>query len=244
MTSRRFVIGIFVAATLAVPALAHAFEGVLHMTATIEGMGTIPSTIHVRENGDTRVDTTMPMVNMQMSIIHRRANKGMVVQLMHAQKQYMEMPVADGPTDQSVESLDSFEVKKLGKEKIAGHNTEHVQLTDKKSGATIDMWLSKEVRVADTLGMMSQGQGMEGAMVQALKKKGVEGWPLKVVAKQQGMTMTVETTKIEKKKLPADLFEVPKGYTKASMPAMPPGMPELTPEQLEMIQKMQQQQGR
>jgi hypothetical protein len=213
------------------PCTASAFEGVLHVKATISQMGTIESKVHLRENGDMRADTTMPMVNMAVSMI-RKKGATTAVQLMHAQKEYMEMPAPPEGAPGAGPNVDDFELKKIGKEVVNGYASEHVQLVAKKGTGTIDMWVSKDLGIGDASQAMSQDAGMGAQLVAALKKKGVDGYPMKIAMKQGGQEMVVETVKVEKRKLPADLFEIPKTYKKTEAPMMPgmPGMPPSGPQ--------------
>jgi hypothetical protein len=229
---------IALAAVLLVAPAAQAFEGVLHVKTNVQPMGALTSTIYVRENGDMRMDNEMPAMGMAMSVL-RRHDKKAVVQLMHAQKQYMEMPDAPPAKGGSGHTLDDFDVKRLGKEKLIGLEAEHVKLIPKKGGPDMELWITKDLALGDTMKLMAQDPSFDASLFASMKKAGLDGYPIKIMMKQDGHTMTVETTKIEKKKLAADLFDVPKGYAKTTMPAMP----QMGPEQMEMIRKMAEQQG-
>ena len=95
---------------------------------------------------------------------------------------------------------------------------------------------------------MRRGNQSDEGMMKALKDAGVDGFVVKMITREKGNpapVSTMELTKVEKKSLPASLFEIPAGYTKqegmmgAASVMAPPGagdemrkaMENMTPEQ-------------
>ncbi len=97
----------------------------------------------------------------------------------------------------------------------------------------------------------------EGGWWQALKKEGVAGIPLKVVAKNSKgeSTMTWEATSVKAQSVPDSAFKVPSGYSESKggmggtmSPEQQKQMREqmmqrLSPEQREKMEEMMKQRG-
>ncbi len=205
---------------LLVSALAAPFEGVLHVEATIEQVGTVPSTISVRP-GDSRVDTQTQ--DLDVSILRRHGKP--TVRLSHGDKTWVEAlpvpartddPAAAPPPTKPAELLVPLElvVKKLGPETVNGVATEHVQVRETPSNGLTELWLAKDIHVDEGLTLVVPDKAAQLSGV--LAGKGITGWPMKVVTSEAGHTVTVQTTQVDRRRLPADTFEVPKNYTKNS----------------------------
>ena len=163
----------------------------------------------------------------------------------------------------------------LGQENILGYKTQHVLVKEQGSGdgtgMTLEVWTAKDLLDYETFSKMQvrRGKGAsEEAMIKALKDADVDGLPLKSLATTpEGMKVTMEVVKVDKKSLPAATFEIPDGYTKSegslmdmmggmsspeagqarkkmgdAQKQMEDAMKNMTPEQREMIQKMMKQQ--
>ncbi len=113
---------------------------------------------------------------------------------------------------------ETFDVQKLGKATVAGLPCQSVRISSKSRKTTIDACVSKEFVSGDWLRAMQGDQG--GEWLGALKKAGVEGYPLRLAMTtkgQPGGRTTMEITKLERKAVPASMFEVPAGYVRTSM---------------------------
>lgn len=212
-------------ATLAAPA---PFEGVLHMQMTIEGQAPIPSDVSLRENGDSRTDSTMPTTGQPMSVVQlHKGKKTTVVTLFHRDKRYIETDASDVKPPQ-VDAFSKATITRVGIENIAAQPCEHTQIV-LPAGSTIDVWTTDALHI-DVEKVRTANQGMAGGMMSALAAQGIKGLPLKIRAIIQGRAMTVETTSVEPKKLDAALFVVPKDYAKTTPAQMvPPAASQATP---------------
>ncbi len=153
----------------------------------------------------------------------------------------------------------AWTVKKLGKETVNGYSCEHVLLTragDAKS--EMEWWTSKDIsglNYESMRGLMRRGSQNDEGMMKALRDAGADGFVVKMVTREKGSptpVATMELTKVEKKSLPASMFEIPAGYTKqegmmgaAGVMASPEqpeqmrkAMENLTPEQRKQIEEM------
>ena len=80
---------------------------------------------------------------------------------------------------------------------------------------------------------MNRGDRASGSWIHSLKTAGIEGFPVRWSTRNKGSrdaTMTMEMTRVEKKSLPASLFELPAGYKQSET-----AMGGLTPEQQKQI---------
>lgn len=207
------------AATPAKPA--QPFEGVLHVEATIEQVGTVASRVLVRSNGDSRVDSVAAGVDSQVSMLRRHDRPDEVIQLLHAQKQWVELSaeavgaaLPEGPP----EIPKTIDVKRIGREKVAGVMTEHLQLREQPNGAVVDVWLTSTIIVQGAFALIAPEIGNDQRFGDALTRRGFGGYPMKAVSNEAGHTITVTTVKVEPRKLSDDDFEIPKSYGKTVPP--------------------------
>ncbi len=195
------------------------FEGVLHVEATIEQVGAVKSHVLVRKNGDSRVNTAGGGVEVSMLRWHDQPTR--VVQLLHAEKQWVELSaeavgasLPEGPP----ELPKPIDVKRIGRERVSGVMTEHVQLREMPSGAVIDVWLTPEIVVAGAFTLIAPEIGNDQRFGDALVRRGFGGYPMKAVSNEAGHVITVTTAKVERKKVADEDFEIPKSYIKAAPP--------------------------
>lgn len=236
----RVVSLVWVCMLLARAALAQ-FEGVIEtkitslsssgqseMTATatnfIKGTSTLIETI-----------TNAGGVTVKQAMLMRGQEPNKVYMLDRENKTYTEMDVSGmmESARQQQEENEVYEVKKIGNEKIQGYNCVHVQVKMKKSNVTMDMWTTKEVALDwGTYSRMQQNNPAlrDNNFLAALRKENADGTALKAVIEgpgDRGTKTVMEVTKIEKKSLPASLFEIPKDYKKSAGMFGIPGMQDL-----------------
>jgi hypothetical protein len=124
---------------------------------------------------------------------------------------------------------ESYTVEKLGKETVAGLSCQNALLTSSR-GNTIEVCVSRELAVSsDWLAAMNRREGGGASWIQALRDNGLEGFPIRLVMGGRNgaeTTMTMELTRVERRSLPAELFEVPAGYKQTDF-----AMGGLSPEQ-------------
>lgn len=195
------------------------FEGVLHVEATIEQVGTVASRVLVRKNGDSRVDSAGSDMQVSMLRWHDQAER--VVQLLHDKKEWVELSataVGASSPEGPPEPPKTIDVRALGKEKISGITTEHVQLREVPKGAVIDVWLTRDLVVDGAFTLIAPEIGNDQRFGDALVRRGFGGYPMKAVSNEAGHVITVTTVKVEKKKVADDEFEIPKSYAKTEPP--------------------------
>jgi len=251
----------------AVPALA--FEGVIETKMSMSSAKMAQSggpqsvsgtgTISVKGlNSRMEQQMTLPGVTgpMKQVIIHRADEPNTTYMIHEANKTYQK--ITSDKSDHDDSEASKWTVKKLGKETVAGRSTEHVQVTNTDRGDVMEVWIDKNlVSAGDLEKAFSQAGRGGGGWWQALKKEGVAGIPLKVVAnssKGEG-GVTWEATSVKAQSVPDSAFKVPAGYTESKSGlggSMTPDqqkqmrdqmMQRLTPEQRKQMEEMMKQHG-
>jgi hypothetical protein len=108
----------------------------------------------------------------------------------------------------------TWTVKKLGADKIAGVSCQKALLTS-SNGSEIEVCMAKDLAVSsEWFATMTRRQRETNAWIQALKDAGLEGFPVRYVLKRGGKEalVTMELTSLDKKPLSASLFDVPPDY--------------------------------
>jgi hypothetical protein len=251
-------------ALAAAPAFAQ-FEGEITMKMTMrEGSGTGKNYIS-KAGVRSELDIQGSKMPMKMTTLVKAATPGLVYLINDAQKTYAEIDTKK--TREQLEktrgkSQDTWTVKKLGRETVNGYACEHVLVThgnDAKS--EMEWWTSKDIAGLSyeaMRGLMRRGADNDEGIMKALRDAGADGFAVKVITREKGNptpVMTMELTKVERKSVPAALFEIPAGYRKQEgmMGAMGVASPEqqeqmrkamenLTPEQRKQIEDMMQKQ--
>jgi hypothetical protein len=257
----------------ALPAYAQ-FEGVLEMKMTMTskddeagGGGTMSVAV---AKGGTRCDMNMQMgpMGMKMVMLQKTDTPNTLYRLNDANKTYTEVDLAKTREMAGQQpDGDKYTVEKLGQETILGYKAQHVMVKDKNPGPgnamTTEMWTAKDLLDYAIFSKMQVRRGKGGgdeALVKALKDAGADGLPLKSVATTaDGAKVTMEVVKVDKKSLPASMFEIPADYSKSAggmmdmmggmsgpqadeaKKKMDDAMKNLSPEQRDMIEKMMKQ---
>jgi hypothetical protein len=246
----------------AVPALA--FEGVIETKMNAQGgkagpdgkpMG-VSGTGKISIKGlNSRMDQQMMMPGVTtpvtQTVIYRSSEPGVTYILHDANKTYSKI-AAD--KDEGSKDAEQWTVKKIGKETVAGRSTEHV-LVSHEGKNPMDVWIDTNlVSAGDLERAFAAGDRRQGGWWQALRKAGVAGIPLKVVATNEGSGgMTWEATSVKAQSVPDSAFQIPAGYTESTGgfgSSMTPQqqsqmreqmMQRLSPEQRQKIEEMMKQ---
>jgi Domain of unknown function (DUF4412) len=253
------------------------FEGVLEMKMTMaskdgEAGGGGTMSVAVAKAG-TRCDMNMQMgpMAMKMVMLQKTDAPNALYRLNDANKTYTEVDLAKTRELAGQQpDPDKYTVEKLGQETILGYKAQHVLVKDKNpapgNAMTTEMWTAKDLLDYATFSKMQVRHGKGGgdeALVKALKDAGADGLPLKSVATTaDGTKVTMEVVKVDKKSLPASMFEIPADYTKSAggmmdmmdmmggmsgpqadeaKKKMDDAMKNLSPEQRDMIEMMMKQ---
>lgn len=152
--------------------------------------------------------------HIKMTIVGQRAEPDKLYMLNDDNKTYSVMDLKKTREDAKKLEKQTYTVERLGGDTVAGLACQRATLTSSK-GEVFDVCVSKELGASgDWIAAMSQ-RGGSGSWFEALKENGLEGFPLRWATRRKGSTepsMVMELTHVEKKSLPAALFQVPAGY--------------------------------
>ncbi len=161
-----------------------------------------------------------------MTMVGRASDSGKIFLIDDEKKTYVVLDTKKA-TDNA--PRDTFVVQKLGRDTVAGLSCQNALLTSSR-GTEIEICVASDVAISsDWLAAINRRQADPDSWFAALTAQGIQGFPVRWVIRKKGSTealASMEITRLEKKTLPASLFEVPAGYTKGGSP-----MSGLTPEQ-------------
>jgi len=241
-----------VLAALALPAAAQ-FEGVLDVRMTareegnrMEGKGRLHVTPRAwrmemeMTAAEARKDSPAAsalggMVGHEMVVIGKSSEPGKTWMINDRAKTYV--VVEDDGDGAGDDEGPPWKVTRLGAEKVAGIACTNVRAERAGEDETFEACLAKEMATAQFLKGMKEG-GEEGWIL-AAERAGITGHPVRMITRggDGKERMRFEVTKVERRKLPASLFEVPKGYRQTSIME---GLAQ-TPEQQEQMKDAQRQ---
>jgi len=212
------------------------------------------SIVQYSQDGNSRSETkisvpAMPGGSISSIILKQKEKPGTLYKLNVTAKTYTETTLL--PQDKPKDEAQDCQVKVIGKEKVGNYNCTHVSVTQGKTN--YEMWTTTDI--ADFTKYRTSNQKYLGndKVYQTLKANNADGFLVKVLHKAEGGregTVTVELVTLEKKTLPADLFQVPADYKKSDASASygPGNMPSaaeiqnMTPEERnKLVRQLQQQ---
>lgn len=258
----RIVRSLAVALLAATPALAQ-FEGVLESKLTSpDATGTSKSWVG---KAGARIEMQMQPLEgpgagaagMKMVILHKFAEPDVSYFVNESTKSYAVVDHRQSQgTAKDAKDDETYTVKKLGKDTVAGFSCQKGLVTSSK-GRQTELCVTSEIlgggswlRSMQPRNRPSQG----GALLKALKDAGLEGYPVRWVTKDDDDTsVTWELVSAKRQSVPASTFEVPAGYRKSDslMGAMvspeaerqmKEAMENMTPEQRKMLEEMMKKQ--
>jgi hypothetical protein len=172
----------------------------------------------------------------QMIILWRMAEPGVTYMINDVAKAYMKHDLTKAKAEAAAKEPPKIE--KLGKATYLGRPVERVKVISESH--TEELWVDTSLHFpAGAVAALSQDRGMANASWRALEKAGVAGIPLKQL--NADGTSGWEASSVEKKSLPASLFQLPAGFHEAKDPldmAPPSQQAELKKRRDEALQKM------
>lgn len=158
-------------------------------------------------------------------------------------------------------SAEEWTISRAGKDKVAGFACENVKATRKGEDDTWEACLARDFLSSAWMRLLAEDE--EQGWIVAAQRAGVKGYPVRMISRgSDGKEKhRFEVVKVERRKLPASLFEVPAGYretgvmgTMAQTPEqqrqmeeaqkkMEEAMKEMSPEQKKAMEEMMRQYG-
>ncbi len=154
----------------------------------------------------------MPGGGIVMKNLTQKSNPDVTYTINDKSKSYSE----NKKTEASKEDTKTYEVKKIGEEKVNGYNCVHAMVT---SGVeSEEIWNTKDIKEFDKYSETFKNNKRMGSQKRddALKAAGCDGFPVKTVHKgnEREGDMTMELVKMEKKTFSKSDFDIPADYTK------------------------------
>jgi hypothetical protein len=169
--------------------------------------------------GEGRMEMRLPMPGIttnKIVSIGRAGEPKYSVQLYADTKQYG-LTVID--TSLINAGKQSYEVTKVGTETINGYSCVHVKMTTTtgmamfKTKTTQDIWTSTHVPGYTLYKKLTSVSTAQPQMMLALQGAGADGVIVKMTTADKDFSMIMTLIKSEEKSCPANLFEIPAGYT-------------------------------
>jgi hypothetical protein len=238
---------------LAAPALAQEGHMEMKISSAQGGMGGTAHTWFAKGGSRSQIEFQTPMGPMKMTSLTKASEPGVVYMLDDAKKTYsvFDAKAAEGKGEPSKET---FTVKPLGKDSVAGYSCEKALVTGSR-GTEMEICCSKEIPAWREMRYQMARSEKRSSYWKSLEDANVEGFPLRLRAGKGAQAITWELVKFEKTSVPTAMLEVPAGYQKvegygAIAGALPPeaqkqlegAMKNLTPEQRKQIEEMMKQQ--
>jgi hypothetical protein len=217
-----------------------------------------------RVGSRTEMDMQTAQMPVHMATLMKFSNPDVMYLINDKAKTYSEMNLKK--TRETAAKVtgekEPYNAEVLGSERVLGYSTKHVLLSRPGDRSEMEVWTTKDLMGLsyETMrGLMRRVSGEDdGSMLKALRDVGADGFFVKMISREKGKTeplTTMELTKVEKKSLPASMFEVPAGYTKQegmmgaagvispeASEQMKKAMENLTPEQRKQMEEMMKRQ--
>lgn len=156
----------------------------------------------------------MNLVGQRMVVLGKTSEPGKVWMLNERMRTYA--IVEDGGKAEPAPG-GAWKLTRLGADRVAGLACTNVKAERAGHDGTFEACLAKEISTSQWLKGMREGDE-EGWML-AAQRAGVTGHPVRMIERASDGTERTrfEVTRVERKKLGASLFEVPKGYRQTSV---------------------------
>lgn len=230
---------LIVALLLLMPVSAVAqFEGVIEMKITTKDGGGTGKTYLSKTGSRSEMAIQSPKLQQissgpfRMTTIQKFAEPDLVYHVNDERKTYSIINLKEAREQAGKLSEDTYTVKRIGSDTVAGYACEKARLTS-QSGRETEMCVTKDISGLNAwMAMMERTAMVKSGMFKALKEAGLEGLPVRMIlrSKEGAPVTTVEMVHVERQSLSPTLFEIPSDYKEEAA-----GMSFVTPE---MQQKM------
>jgi hypothetical protein len=195
------------------------FTGVMEMILSMPN-GTANVTYYFG-SGEQRMDMIMKMNKipdpLKTTVITKASTPDQALIVNHQAKSYTSVSLRTAAENATLLDFDNnYKLTRLGRETIKGYACDHINL--RSSTEKLDMWVTRDLGDFSTFRILqSQNPHLSNtALAKTLGSEGIEGFPVKIVQKNNSGPSTMELRAIQQKPVPSSLFEVPSGYRKVS----------------------------
>ena len=142
---------------------------------------------------------------MKMTMFSKLSEPDKLYMLNDAAKTYSIWDLSKSREEMKDAPKETYTVKKLGKDTVAGLSCQNALLTSSK-GEEIEACVSREfVASSDWIAAMNRGDRAAGSWIRSLKSAGIEGFPVRWSTRSKGSrdaTMTMEMTGSRRNRFP------------------------------------------
>ena len=188
---------------------------------------------------------------MRMTMIQKLSDPDHLYLVNDERKTYSVMDLAKMREQSPPRSDETWTVKRLGRDSVAGNSCEKALLTSSKGGQ-VEVCVATDLPVTKAWwAAMNRGRRSSDHWVHAMEEAGLRGFPIRMTVRSaEGKdTMQMVLVSLEKKSLPAAIFEVPAGYRETSgmeaigtspeqQKAIDDALAKMTPEQRKAYEEM------
>jgi hypothetical protein len=223
--------------TLAAPAKAPAaFTGQMNMKLTMPNGKADITYLFGKKN--QRMDMAMTVDKipepLQTTVITRSSRPDEATIVNHRNRTWTIVNLRTAAENATLLDFDSnYRFTRIGTEMLKGYQCEHVQLTSKTE--KLDLWMSKGLADFSTFRLLqSQNPRLSNtALARTLENNGIEGFPVRIVQKNENGLYIMELTGVSAQPVPDSRFAVPARYAKTE-----PGQPAVDSRQKEHLKSL------
>jgi hypothetical protein len=184
---------------------------------------------------------------VKMVTLHRKAEPDLTYLVNVEQKTYTVLDAREArKTTAGMGSDETWAVKKLGGDKVAGLPCEKALVTSSR-GKEFELCAASGVLGGSAL-LEAVERRARGNLLRALHDAGIRGFPLRWIQKAKEGTTTWEVVRAHRESVPPSTFEIPAGYQKKDLAGalatpeqqrkMDEAMKKMTPEQRQKMEEM------
>jgi hypothetical protein len=194
-----------------------AFTGQMNMKLTMPN-GTADIT-YLFGQKNQRMDMAMKVDRipepLQTTVITRSSKPDEATIVNHRSRTWSAVNLRTAAENATLLDFDSnYRFSRVGTETVKGYQCEHVQLISKTE--KLDLWMSKGLADFSTFRLLqSQNPRLSNtALARTLENNGIEGFPVRIVQKNENGLYIMELTGVSARTVPDGKFVVPAGYAK------------------------------
>jgi len=200
------------------------FTGIMDMMLNMPG-GNADITYYFG-NGAQRMDMVMRMTRipepLKTTVITKADSPDEAMLVNHETRKYSFVNLRTAAENATLLDFDSnYKLKRLGNATIKGYQCEHISLTS--STEKLELWVTSGLGDFSTFRILqSQNPRLSNtSLARTLKEAGIEGFPVKIVQRNQNGLYTMNLRTVREKELAASVFSIPKGYSKTEAGTKP-----------------------
>jgi len=193
--------------------------------STVAGGKTIPSSgkVYLAKNAyrmewEIDVKNGAAPASGRIVIVQKLSDPDHILNIDDARKIYSITDLKEFREASPEERRETYTVRKTGHDTVGGYPCEKA-LVISSGGTRSEICVCSELYPSSAFLALQSRRDRSNNLVRALRAKGLDGLPIRFVMRNKGSVQplsTMELVRFEKKPVAPSLFEVPKGYTRAS----------------------------